>query len=276
MKGITPRWIQSGVEKENDTEVEYHEIEPLHAAAENYEDSVRPESLRKVVKILAGANVGLLVTVGILLWATLKEGTLSSKSHNGPWWSKDIIDKGPEIAVTFKPAYNYSSFDFKSIKNLYTKYPLDESKLLAVPVPNAQKYGIPPGYPTLSDSQIENYSPAFIHQFHCLSLWRDSYWMLRHRLGIVPANYIPPVFIYWENEREHLNHVEHCMDYLRQTISCWADTTMEGPEPHKDGRRIHTDGMGMRHQCWDMEAVWERFREMRVPMRYLNASRSAA
>lgn len=45
------------------------------------------------MKVLVCVKVGLLVTVGLLLLATVKEGKLSFKSSKGPWWSKDSIAK---------------------------------------------------------------------------------------------------------------------------------------------------------------------------------------
>jgi hypothetical protein len=37
-----------------------------------------------------------------------------------------------------------------------------------VPVPDKEKYDLPPGYPTVANPHIEAYSASFIHQFHCL------------------------------------------------------------------------------------------------------------
>lgn len=55
------------------------------------------------------------------------------------------------------------------------------------------------------------------------------------------------------------------MDYLRQTIKCNADTTLESPAVHEDGQRSNTDGMDVRRKCYDMDSVWERYMEHRVP-----------
>jgi hypothetical protein len=67
-----------------------------------------------------------------------------------------------------------------------------------------------------------------------------------------------------ETQQEKRNHVEHCMDYLRQTIECNADTTLEAPAEHEDGQRSNTDGMDVWRKCWDMDYVWERYLEYKV------------
>ncbi|EJP63462.1 uncharacterized protein BBA_07638 [Beauveria bassiana ARSEF 2860] len=48
-------------------------------------------------------------------------------------------------------------------------------------------------------------------------------------------------------------HLMHCFDYLRQTIMCFADTTLEWlPAPPKD---IGSTGWGFEHKCRDFDAI---------------------
>ena len=44
-------------------------------------------------------------------------------------------------------------------------------------------------------------------------------------------------------------HVHHCFDYLRQTIMCAGDMSMEWPRTEADGRRVAVDGWGIPHTC---------------------------
>lgn len=45
------------------------------------------------------------------------------------------------------------------------------------------------------------------------------------------------------------SHNRHCMDYLRQTLECHADMTIEWERTEKDGSRFQVDGMGISHKC---------------------------
>ena len=58
--------------------------------------------------------------------------------------------------------------------------------------------------------------------------------------------------------------MEHCMDYIRQTIKCNADTTLEAPVEYEDGQRSNTDGMNVWRKCYDMDGVFERYVDHRV------------
>lgn len=48
-------------------------------------------------------------------------------------------------------------------------------------------------------------------------------------------------------------HVRHCLDLLRQTLLCHADTTVEVVDQVKRG----VSGFGVEHQCRD----WEQLKE---------------
>jgi len=93
-------------------------------------------------------------------------------------------------------------------------------------------------------------------------LFREAWWDLRdkyeNRIYTREPDEKP------EDQKEKWDHVEHCMDYLRQIIKCNADTTLESPAEHEDGQRSNTDGMNARRKCWDMDSIWARFMEQRV------------
>ncbi|EIW78936.1 hypothetical protein CONPUDRAFT_126688 [Coniophora puteana RWD-64-598 SS2] len=78
---------------------------------------------------------------------------------------------------------------------------------------------------------------SMIHQFHCLDIIRVG--MVANRTG-------------------SMHHVEHCLRYLRQTILCNSDVTLEVGRPRfADGTWRHTTdgGSGMVHRCKDWRAV---------------------
>lgn len=52
------------------------------------------------------------------------------------------------------------------------------------------------------------------------------------------------------------DHVEHCFDYLRQSIMCAGDMTIEHAlEPPLGEKRETTDGWGVKHQCKDWNEI---------------------
>lgn len=126
---------------------------------------------------------------------------------------------------------------------------------------------------------LSSHSKEFIANKLPKMLFRDSWWDLRRQLGKVNPSDLPTQYAedhkiggqdFDEPEKERLDHVEHCIDYIRQCVSCWADTTLEAPALHPDGSRTNTDGMNTKHKCWDMEAVWKQYLDRRVPVRFVS------
>ena len=59
------------------------------------------------------------------------------------------------------------------------------------------------------------------------------------------------------------NHPEHCFDYLRQSVMCAADLTLEKARVDPDGHRRATDGWGTSHVCKDWGQVEDAMRDNR-------------
>lgn len=140
-----------------------------------------------------------------------------------------------------------------------------------IAVKDPRTYELSPGFPSADgDESVELYVPAYVHQSHCIvrrapnssmvpgltksakRMLRDSYW--KHQGS-------GPIRTPAEIAQEHV-HVEHCYDYLRQAILCLGDTTLEGPAHREDGMTSNTDGMGIKHQCRDMDFVRAQFRAL--------------
>ncbi|EKM56810.1 uncharacterized protein PHACADRAFT_254135 [Phanerochaete carnosa HHB-10118-sp] len=84
---------------------------------------------------------------------------------------------------------------------------------------------------------------SMMHQLHCLDVIRVGF--VTNRTGFA-------------------HHIEHCLRYLRQSVLCCADTTLEEDEPHVNTSGIWehaAGGYGMVHECRDWTAV----------RRYMNA-----
>lgn len=52
-----------------------------------------------------------------------------------------------------------------------------------------------------------------------------------------------------EGPRGGGEHVGHCFDYLRQSLMCAGDMSVEWPRVESDGRKIAVDGWGVEHRC---------------------------
>jgi hypothetical protein len=58
------------------------------------------------------------------------------------------------------------------------------------------------------------------------------------------------------------SHIAHCYDYLRQSILCESDITLEGRSLH--GEELGTDGWGATHVCKDHKALFKWAEEHQV------------
>ncbi|KAK2603873.1 hypothetical protein QQS21_003908 [Conoideocrella luteorostrata] len=81
---------------------------------------------------------------------------------------------------------------------------------------------------------------AIFHQMHCLYITYAAYWNARN------GNFdeIPP------------EHLIHCWDYLRQSIMCAGDTSLEWVHP-LDSPPNQTSGWGFQHTCKNFDAIFE-------------------
>lgn len=50
-------------------------------------------------------------------------------------------------------------------------------------------------------------------------------------------------------------HEYHCIDYIRQSIMCSGDMTLDYAELHEDGTRRGFSGANSTHQCRDWDAI---------------------
>ncbi|KAK0511063.1 hypothetical protein JMJ35_006615 [Cladonia borealis] len=93
------------------------------------------------------------------------------------------------------------------------------------------------------------------HQMHCLNGIRKSYWTF------VEAALSGRVLR--KDEIGHMAapaHVQHCIDFLRQSLMCKADTTIE----IRDEAIMGVKGFGVRHECvdWDRLIAWTARRQL--------------
>ncbi|KAF2125954.1 hypothetical protein P153DRAFT_298809, partial [Dothidotthia symphoricarpi CBS 119687] len=85
----------------------------------------------------------------------------------------------------------------------------------------------------------EGHIMAVYHQLHCLSILTTS---------------LPTSMEQWEKMDPKIReHRSHCVEYLRQSILCNADTTLEG----ETGSWTKSTGWGQTHSCVDFDALTE-------------------
>lgn len=86
------------------------------------------------------------------------------------------------------------------------------------------------------------------HQIHCLDALRLAIQGKKphgeHNLGSSGKEH-------WQE-----NHSDHCLNYLRQTILCNADLTLEEEFP-EEGSHDVGEGLGAKHVCRDWSLVHE-------------------
>lgn len=54
-----------------------------------------------------------------------------------------------------------------------------------------------------------------------------------------------------------LDHVGHCFDYIRQSIMCCGDMSLEANPFVNKEKHIAVDGWGVPHTCRDWDTMWE-------------------
>ncbi|OJJ69563.1 hypothetical protein ASPBRDRAFT_281550 [Aspergillus brasiliensis CBS 101740] len=106
-------------------------------------------------------------------------------------------------------------------------------------LPNPKRYNLPD---PIEVGKTEVFTPAVFHQLHCL-------YMIMHHYDVLLSNQADT---HHTMDGDDLWHVDHCFDYLRQSIQCCSDTALEGQGEMK---APGTDGSGGVHICKDYESI---------------------
>ena len=122
-----------------------------------------------------------------------------------------------------------------------------------VRIDNPQHYGLSGGYPLESTTpgvRSESYCVSAFHQLHCLN-------SIKHQLE-------NPGQPHQGHTDDQLNphaselHVAHCLDYLRQSIMCCGDMSLESAVMGEDGNlQQAVNGWGVKHECKAWDEVFE-------------------
>ncbi|EFX06487.1 hypothetical protein CMQ_6808 [Grosmannia clavigera kw1407] len=88
---------------------------------------------------------------------------------------------------------------------------------------NPEQYGLEPGFRKVqdSDSEYQLYHISNLHQVHCLNIVRQAAFQDIHNITGFTADDIDLATV----------HIEHCVEYLRLSIMCGDNFTLEPGSP---------------------------------------------
>lgn len=166
-------------------------------------------------------------------------GTMSEDMGNASWAS--IL---PRKAVT------------SQLVSLKVNMQIARNGMIQIDSP--EKYDLPPGLPLYSNRNPptairKKYALSVFHQLHCIQMLRGEY--LSHLKGDSQGK--PHVSAEAGHEHHERMHLEHCFDYLRQSLMCSADTTVEWANPHAGPtQKPLIDGWNIKHkECKNWDSV---------------------
>ncbi|POS81183.1 hypothetical protein DHEL01_v200394 [Diaporthe helianthi] len=169
-----------------------------------------------------------------------KEAAVAGSENNGTLLSPKtfVPDFPPLKEVKFDFPTDYEDTSVKGDKLWDELMPIG-SGFVRVPFP--RRFDMPASKAIEDDpEEAEIYSLSALHQLHCLGVIRDV------------------VKKYEKHDKSRFagsGHEYHCIDYIRQSIMCSADTTLDFAELQPDGRRKGFSGANSTHQCRDWDAL---------------------
>ncbi|KAF3018842.1 hypothetical protein E8E14_006235 [Neopestalotiopsis sp. 37M] len=98
------------------------------------------------------------------------------------------------------------------------------------------------------------YNVAVYHQLHCLHMLAEEFSNLLGNNKHVAHEDMSDELMMW--------HIRHCFEYLKNSLTCCADTALEGQKSDTD--EPATDGFGAYHVCRDFDSVYDWAREHRI------------
>ncbi|CAK7237293.1 hypothetical protein SEUCBS140593_009910 [Sporothrix eucalyptigena] len=197
----------------------------------------------------------LLLVLGILLGIYVVLISPSTHNHEP---AQAMFGRIPMKQVTFQPdpSFDVDPFGPDELDSPWTKLPpIGKGH---INVHNPASYGLSGGYP-LPDGKGEEYTVALFHQLHCLAAIKAKMSRLQDWYeGGNDNEYLR--FALGEDQVADV-HIYHCFDYLRQTLLCHGDTTLEKARVVDDGlghtRTVRgVDGWGVTHTCRDYDSIY--------------------
>lgn len=98
------------------------------------------------------------------------------------------------------------------------------------------------------------YNVAVFHQLHCLHMLAEEFSNLLGNTQHDAHGDMSDELMMW--------HIRHCFEYLKNSLTCCADTALEGQKSDTD--EPATDGFGAYHVCRDYDSVYDWAKEHRI------------
>ncbi|KAI6086358.1 hypothetical protein F4821DRAFT_129464 [Hypoxylon rubiginosum] len=151
------------------------------------------------------------------------------------------VPRFPRKTYTFLPDPQYVRDDMlfdehNTLHTLHNWIPLSADARGYVQIPDYDTYDMLSDPYTVAINRTSDgpaYMMSVFHQLHCLSYLVDHF-----QQGYAGT----------ELTDEVAHHSAHCIDYIRQSIMCAADTNLEG-------KTEAGPGWGSKHECADYDAV---------------------
>ncbi|MCJ1431272.1 hypothetical protein MMC27_000623 [Xylographa pallens] len=124
-------------------------------------------------------------------------------------------------------------------------------------VNDPERYGLPNGIAYFDG--YKRYGVTWAHQFHCIWMLRSEFWRLVERNSTLAGADLDS----HDADSAYLWHLAHCFGYLRQTIVCNMDMTLEYPTL-KGANEGTVNGYEIPHQCVRREP-WDEFVDEHKP-----------
>jgi hypothetical protein len=145
-----------------------------------------------------------------------------------------------------------------------------DTHTIAIPTGTIQEFGYEPGLPDTDHS--ERFGISMFHQLHCLvrvlgttstlAYCRINELTRRIQATVREFAYLPDTLRMPNGQPlDHDGvsfspfHMDHCFNYLRQAIECFADSTVEWAKIDDRGMRHGIQGWNIRYECRDRGAL---------------------
>ena len=172
-------------------------------------------------------------------------------------WKQVYTSKPAELSRGFFPKISKETRRFAPNETFYKALGASKEEAWAnlipygegfVQVDDPQQFGLSGGYPLESTTSetSESYGVSVFHQLHCLNAIRSQ---------LESPDKAQEDHGHNKHSAHHDElHVKHCLDYLRQSLMCAGDMSLESAAKDKDGKPTAiTNGWGAIHTCkvWD-------------------------
>ncbi|KAL7937843.1 hypothetical protein V8C35DRAFT_293788 [Trichoderma chlorosporum] len=193
------------------------------------------------------------VAIFLCLIAGFEYKLFSVAEEHGTLRTDAIFGNIPREQVLFTPNQTYKDIFPDSLssqsENLTLWDVLQPRGGGFIVIPNPKQYGLSGGLLLEDDNDDgtirEGYGISMFHQIHCLVAIRTAF---------------------RTNDFDD-HHMNHCFEYLRQTIMCAGDTTLEKVVVDENGvSQPDIDGWGTIHECksWNMLYEFAESRRVKV------------